>query len=419
MRRPNSRARNERELLLACTRVELGTDPRSVVDRSAVGPLDWQRLVQLAASHRVAALVAKHLSHCETVENVPQDPLSSLRGIYEANVYLYLRSKADLSRLLRLLHEADIPVVVLKGMVLAELLYSDVALRPMGDIDILVKEEHLDQAYSMICQNLGYSSGLSPEIERAEKASHRHYPRLVDASGTLRIEVHRHILRQDVPFYFDCASLWERAQPISIGDVDVLSLGFEDLLTHLCLGLFLDSRSRYPSRKALARVLDIAKAIQVLGEGLDWDLWLEQVRTRKLRGPVAWSLRVTEELLDVAPPPEPMREVCDGLLSPDQIDFFIEQRIFRETPWILHELLDPGDHTKWKGIKAAGKRILPSRGQLEATYRTPRGSVPVSRLYRWYLSEMRASTAAYLVHPGALYQDLKLYRWLYHSYAGN
>lgn len=419
MTRSNSRTGKERELLLACARVELGTDHRSMIDRSIVGPLDWERLVQLAASHRVAALVAKHLSHCDAVDTVPQAALSGLRGIYEANAYLYLRSKAELCQLLRLLHEAEIPVVVLKGMVLAQLLYRDVALRPMGDIDILVKEEHLDQTYSMICQDLGYSSGLSPEIERAEKAAHRHCPRLTDASGTVYIEVHRHIVRHDVPFYFDGASLWEGALPTSIGDVEALSLGSEDLLSHLCLGLFLDSRSRYPSRKALARVLDIAKAIQVLGEGLDWDLWVEQVRTRKLRGPVAWSLCVTEELLDVAPPPEPMREVCDGLLSPDQIDFFIEQRIFRETPWILHELLDPGDHTKWKGIKAAGKRILPSRGQLEATYRTPRGSVPASRLYRWYLSEMRASAAAYLAHPGGLYQDLKLYRWLYHSYAGN
>ena len=48
-----------------------------------------------------------------------------------------------------------LPVVVLKGAALAELVYQHIGLRTMADVDLLVEKKNLDKAGSIL-ERLGY-----------------------------------------------------------------------------------------------------------------------------------------------------------------------------------------------------------------------------------------------------------------------
>ncbi len=407
----------ERRVLLACSHVTLSPEDLSEL-RSALGwPLSWRVILELSSLHRLSALLAKHLSRDEFGEQVPEAPRRHLQGLYQANALKYLRYKAETLRALGALRAEGIPVILLKGMALAERVYGDPGLRPMGDIDLLVREEDLDRAYALVL-GLGYAPRTSEKMEKAGKDTFRHCPRLSNRDGTVFVEVHRHVLRRDVPFFFDISGFWQGARTFSLGGVDTLVLGPEDLLTHLCLGFFLDSRSRYPSRKALARLVDIAETLKQFAGELDWESFVDSLSRRRLRGPTAWSLLTTRQLLNTAPPQDALSRICGDLLSQDQIDLFIERRVFREVPWLFHELLDPPDHSRWPGLKAAARRLFPTPSQLEMTYLRPSGSVPWTRLYSWHTRQVWTSCAPYLARPSRLWEDLKVYRWLYHTYAG-
>lgn len=58
----------------------------------------------------------------------------------------------ELGRVLEAFNEAGIDVIVLKGAALAQTIYPDIALRPMGDVDLLVKKEGLEKAENLLIQ---------------------------------------------------------------------------------------------------------------------------------------------------------------------------------------------------------------------------------------------------------------------------
>ena len=60
------------------------------------------------------------------------------------------------------LAEADIPVILLKGADLAQTLYPNPALRPMGDLDLLVHKEDLDRAVDLAFQ-MGYQEAVDSD----------------------------------------------------------------------------------------------------------------------------------------------------------------------------------------------------------------------------------------------------------------
>ena len=120
----------------------------------------------------------------------------------------------ELSHVLTVLRHDDIPVIVLKGAHLAEIVYENIALRPMCDVDLLVKKEDLTRVQRKLLE-----TGYSPFTNR------------------LLLDIHWHLENSMTDLPVDMDMIWERAQPAFIAGVKVLVLSPEDLLLHLCLHL--------------------------------------------------------------------------------------------------------------------------------------------------------------------------------------
>jgi hypothetical protein len=72
---------------------------------------------------------------------MPAEWLARLRMQYMMNAARNMKMTAELLRILDALKEAGIKAMPLKGPVLAQQLYGDVALRQFSDLDILVARE--------------------------------------------------------------------------------------------------------------------------------------------------------------------------------------------------------------------------------------------------------------------------------------
>jgi hypothetical protein len=57
----------------------------------------------------------------------------------------------------KVLHQTEIPALLLKGQSLARSIYPDPALRQSSDIDLLVLPEHIKQLEAVF-ETLGYST---------------------------------------------------------------------------------------------------------------------------------------------------------------------------------------------------------------------------------------------------------------------
>src|SRR5204863_7062817 len=136
----------------------------------------------------------------------------------------------ELGLCLQQLSAARVEVIVLKGAALAQAVYRDLSLRPMGDVDLLVRRADVATTTHLLAQQ-GYVP-VRAETHPGALAEHEseltfRKPGRVDAY----IDLHWTLF--DSPYYQDRIAMdwfWNTAQPVSIAGVPTLMLGPEALL---------------------------------------------------------------------------------------------------------------------------------------------------------------------------------------------
>ncbi len=123
--------------------------------------VDWDALLRMAMAHDLAGIIYHQIK-----KKAAEAEVFSLN--YAATIYYYAGRNDCFRKLTQELNDNSIPFVPVKGQVIAPL-YPFPALRTMGDIDLLVREEDLPKIHEIMLQS-GYES-LSGDasIDRAYK----------------------------------------------------------------------------------------------------------------------------------------------------------------------------------------------------------------------------------------------------------
>ena len=116
---------------------------------------DWNAVLKEAEKQAILGIVAPAAPEQIQIE------WESKVGHVPVNFIRILHYQDGLCRLLR---EADIPFVILKGTA-AAMYYPDPTQRTMGDIDYLVPEAHFDRAAALLTEN-GYSVDEKEQTRR-------------------------------------------------------------------------------------------------------------------------------------------------------------------------------------------------------------------------------------------------------------
>src|SRR5260370_19910969 len=129
-------------------------------------PMNWGSFLDLAEQQGVAPLLCHVLSPIEN--EFPAEPLGWLKRKYQANIRKSLILAGELIRVLDRIDALGAEVMPYKGLVLAETIYGNMALRPTGDIDLLVRPQDFPQIKNAV-RELGYTPHmtLSETEERA------------------------------------------------------------------------------------------------------------------------------------------------------------------------------------------------------------------------------------------------------------
>jgi hypothetical protein len=169
-----------------------------------------------------------------------------------------------LGRFADLMSEAGVRFIALKGSALAPLLYESPELRPMVDVDILIRIQDWPRARAAMVK-AGYRLPLEKD-ERYWLANYFNMPVGTPDEKPSSLDLHWS-LGQEVRYRIDDAGIWKRAVPYRIDGRRFLRLSDEDLLLNLILHMayhYFDARL----------------------------LWLYDIRLLCLRRPVDWSLAV-------------------------------------------------------------------------------------------------------------------------------
>ena len=302
------------DLLVAVARRFAGTESADGLRFHAGRISDWSAAMDLARAHGMEPLAAWYLN-TDCAGMFAPDFYDSLSAKLQRNTANFVLLSTDLIKLLRIFRARGIPVVPLKGPVLAVTLFNEIPWRESCDLDLLVARADVGRAKSAL-MDAGYQldSELCPDEENA--AFHwRSQVVLFRDDVSPAIDLHWELL----PSLFPCAryfdSVWKRLQHATFHDQEILQLSAEDQLFFLC------AHAARHSWHNLRLAVDIARLIYV-NPDLDWDSVIRAAAGSDGGTGLALGLWIVNPLLKMELPETALRyanAAIDRKLFPSQL----------------------------------------------------------------------------------------------------
>jgi len=254
----------------------------------------------LAAEHRVAPWLAAALA--TDSEFAADARLTPIKQHALAQTFQTLRLDSELRVVVGALNEKSIPVVVLKGPVLAQSLYPEPGLRPFGDVDILIHERDL-AAVSAFLEARGYHDKNEDEGPVRLHEAHGLFQRIfVDDERETVVEVHCDHLQIGVE-PISMTEIWGRCEDVTFGRANARALEETDMFVQLCVHLHRHGFERLIWFKDLDLLVRKCR--------LDWAMVRERAEEQGCLDSVAYALRLLNGQMGT-PLPQSAREIVES-----------------------------------------------------------------------------------------------------------
>jgi hypothetical protein len=253
--------RRSLDVLFLCSRTRFTNEHEAQLRNLAAAGIDWDRVIELAATHGTRALVYRTLSTaCADV--VPVRMLQCLRDEVLTSTGRNLFLLSELVGLLKTFDQNCIRTMPFKGPVLAAGAYGSVALREFHDLDILVRKPDLEAAAAVL-RAAGYE-----EVDTSKDGDQ--YSRVFIRDASI---VDLHWAFAGIRFFFrvDPDRLWERRVATEMAATRIDSLSVEDTLLLLCL---------HGAKHCWSRLAWICDVSELVGSGarIEWETLIARAR---------------------------------------------------------------------------------------------------------------------------------------------
>jgi hypothetical protein len=273
------------------------------------------RLAGGAAPEEADAWAVRHGIGPLLLAGGAEDPTGALAASRRRTEMAWQATTVHLERCLAALRATGVRTLVLKGAALALAHYPDPALRPMGDLDLLVSPAQWPAAARAL-------EALDWVVE--DTAEHG---AALAGPGGARLELHGALASCPSVFPISFDDVYGRS--VALAGFDGRRLGDEDTLVHLAL----HTAFQHGFRARLGHYVDLER---LLGGPLDIRRLIVLATAARASRPLAASLAVAKVLLGLSPPADLDRSL-DGHVPAALRGWMAEKS---ERPW---ELLDgPG-----------------------------------------------------------------------------
>ena len=282
----------EFDLLLSLARTVPDAERAHAIVNAGV---DWRAFLDLAARHGVRPLVYRSLqSVCwgRVPADIQIEWQATDRRINQRNRL----ATAELLRVIAAFRASEIPVVSVKGPVLAEMAYGDFTLREFADLDLLVRVTDFRKAHDLVTQ-LRYRPVLKIDRDQAlEFLWHQGELAFNSSFGGPQIDLHWRVAPKHTAFSLEAGYFWPGFRPVQLAGEPVLSFAPQDL------PLYLASQGGHDQWDDLRRLCDLAEFLRRRRD-LDWPQLLEAGRRVNGLRMLLLGLHLAHELLGTAIPP--------------------------------------------------------------------------------------------------------------------
>lgn len=365
----------------------------------------WTEVAALAVRQGVASLLQRGLATGGALARMPDSVLKSLADERRATALENLRYYGEFRRIARALSGQGITSIALKGLHLSELVYRDISLRPMCDMDILVRHRDLECTVALL-QDMGYGRGEDISGTAATMIGTKCNVGLRHRSSGIWLEVHWDIAEASKQYVPPVDDIWSSAVPARLGDADTLVMSPEFLLLHVCAHLALNHTFLF----SLRGLCDIAEIVHA-HPGLDWALLVQHGRQHGWQRGVTLALRLAKDHLGARVPADALAtlggdELDTPLLADAVAQMFEVSQIPGELLTAPGLLAMGGSQGLTAKAAAVWKRVFVPPEELSIIYGIPARS---GRLPFYYAVRVRDLARKYVASGWALnFSDARL-----------
>ena len=366
--------------------------PARTVQQSQVDALseaDWQVLMRMVREHRLGPLLHWQLGQAHADLQLPIEVANRLANGYKKGTLRSLTLQRELVLVNRILQEAGIPSIALKGAYLAFHAYPQAALRPLRDLDILVPADQALKAYQVLQDGgLNRIDGYMGTPDAAMELS-QHFPPLRSPSGNVNVELHHRAMHpsDDFPNLPDLSAdpqFWQRANRMLVGNAEIAFESPTDLLLHLIVHAVYD----HVFDNGPLVLSDLAFLLRT--HTIDWPLFWSLAETGHHTRGCVLALQLTQIYWGQIP----IVWSKDALVLTE--DPSLVAQIDQAALLMLRDMESRGDvasmaalsnvHTPLKRVSYLMDRVFVSKTEMAASYPVAQGDWRIYFLYpvRWW-----------------------------------
>ena len=269
---------------------------------------DQVKSIELAIEHGVGPLLYHRLKVANSNGSLTKLAEGRLKQEYFQTAAFNLLLSSEIPSLLQAFTKEGIPVLWVKGVILAATIYSDLGFRPSGDLDIIVSSENIDRAEKAI-RTLGYIPA-SPEAfgDFEKEISHARAYQKKGGKG-FALELHQALvsdMHSTTPTNGEW--FWSHSIQVSINGFPLFTLSPEANLIYLCGHLI----CHHGWEPRFIWLYDIHRLLEKYQETFDWDVFKTLTEKLNWQPYVGGVLKATKVFLHSPIPEESLTEFDVG-----------------------------------------------------------------------------------------------------------
>jgi hypothetical protein len=382
----------------------LSATPADILARlGSTHGVDWEMLVHHADGHSLTPLLYDTWRQAQALEFIPAQIRQRMAQAYGDNAARNQNIRTEFVEIQRILTQARVPHIVLKGWPLVERLYPDPAHRVLYDHDFLVPPEQAQAGYRAL-----RAAGFKP-LPAKDEWIEKHLPPLwrnndypwngylFDPDYPRPVELHLRLWEQGWRGLQvgQLSHLWAQAETRPVAKLSVRVLSDEDTLLHLAMhfaGHLVEREAR------LNQLLDLARFAHQ-SSVLDWEyIWAQADRAGIGRFVYA-SLLLAHEIFAAPLPPAAIWQRL-AAVTPPGFRHWLEEQGSADVLTADYRRRQKGQDYRLTFLSAGSIRerlgvvrfaLLPPLGQLMVKYKLER---------RWL---------GYLFYPRYLFERMGRY----------
>jgi len=339
--------------LLKLLSSSINCSPSSYVE---LDPQEWQQLYEEAVAHQVHLIIFEEANKYGKSINPALFEKWKVLTIYQA--LENYRRFSIIGDLFKAFEKANIPVMALKGLFIKHL-YPKPELRTMGDIDILIKPESLDEAIGII---------KSFEYEKADKEDPKHF--VFYHRQYISIELHISLVtisRRKLASSIN-DDIWELPMLYKTDDISMLVPNDANHLLYCCIHM---TNHFGKGGFGLRQLTDFNLLARNLGKDADWDNIIERAYSYGIGKFTKAMLYVCHTLFSLEIPNSIKKEFEDNISDIEMlIQSILDAGVFGgKNPKVVNDrVLATYVQNNSKKTTNTFKYLFPSRDQLGAHY---------------------------------------------------